>query len=120
MKKQMIQAIAAAACGLALLTTSTAHAQGSGTREAQTLWQGGDVRIVNVTAGNANDVQNVVTLFNRPECATDNQGHYVIGQLQGQQLFTIVDVPPQNIQSNPGQNTTNFWGTIQQPGGPLN
>jgi hypothetical protein len=116
MKKQMIRAIASVLCGLTVLITPVVHAQSEGNREIQTLWQGGDIRVVDVAAGTPTDVENVRTLFDRPECATDNLGHYVMGQLQGQQLFPIVDVPPKNIQSDPDQKTIHYWGTVQQAG----
>jgi hypothetical protein len=115
-KKQMIQKLAGALCVVAALMAPVAHAQNAGDRTAQDLWQGGQATVTNVGAGTQNDVNNVLALFDRPECVTDNQGHYVMGQLAGSVLNPIIDVPPANIQSNTAQGVVQWTGTVQQSG----
>jgi hypothetical protein len=118
-KKQSFQTVTNIVCGLALsvLTMSAALAQGGGDRQATTLWQPSDVVITNVAAGDQNDQAAVVDLFSRMSCATDTQGHYVIGQLDGNRLTPYMDVGPDKIKQDQAQNTISITGQMQA--GPL-
>jgi hypothetical protein len=109
-----IFAAASLACGLAVLTAASAHAQGTAPRQIQTLWQGSQAQVLQVHQGQWNDVKQALPYYQKMYCATDNQGHYLIGQVKNQKFEPWADIHPNQMKYDASQGALTFKGQMQQ------